>query len=78
MTQAEKLLKKFLQNPTSLKFAQIDKLLIHLNFIKIPAKGSHIKFKHNHIEKDLVIPIHNNECKNFYKKVAAMHIKNII
>jgi len=78
MSQIEKLVAKFLNNPTSLKYSQIEKILLNFNFKKIQAKGSHIKYKHNHLNKDLIIPIHNNDCKDFYKNLIAKYIKNII
>lgn len=46
MSKINKLLAKFITNPTSLKWAEIEKILLHLNCLKITAKGSHLKFKH--------------------------------
>ena len=74
MTSLDKLIKKFLENPSSLKYSQLEKILLHTGHIKIPAKGSHIKFKHQRTESNLIIPIHNNECKDFYKKLVAKHL----
>lgn len=75
MSKIEKLVKQFLNRPTSLRFADIEKVLLHFGFIKIEAKGSHKKFKNSHLSHDLVIPVHNNDCKDFYKKLAAQTIK---
>lgn len=52
-------------------------ILIYFGFEKINAKGSHVKFKHPQLQNDLVIPIHNNECKDFYKLEAKKRIKEV-
>ena len=75
MTKKEKLLEKFMSNPSSLHYSDIEKILIEKGFEKIPAKGSHQKFKHPSLSSDLIIPIHNNDCKEFYKKLAMKIIK---
>ena len=77
MSQIEKKVEKFLKNPTSSKLADILLILKHYGFEKIPAKGSHIKFKHSQLQLDLVIPVHNNDCKPFYKKEVEKQIKKI-
>lgn len=73
-----KLLLKFLNNPDSLRFQKIETLLINLGFEKIEAKGSHKKFKHRLLEKDLIIPVHNNDCKSFYKNLASKTIRKYL
>lgn len=78
MTAKEKLINKFLANPQSLKYRQIEKIILSFDFVKIEAKGSHKKFKHYKLENDLTIPIHNNDCKNFYKKQVANTLKTLI
>lgn len=75
MSQKQKLLQKFLQSPTSLHYRDIENILIFLGFEIIPAKGSHKKYKHPHLEHDLIIPVHNNDCKNFYKAYICKIIK---
>jgi predicted RNA binding protein YcfA (HicA-like mRNA interferase family) len=75
MTKIDKQIAKFLANPNSIHFSQIEKILIHVGFIRVQAKGSHVKFKHAKLEADLIIPIHNNDCKNFYKNLSAETIK---
>lgn len=77
MSQLEKLIEKFLENPNSIKFSKIEKILKHFNFKRIEAKGSHIKFKHHKLKYDLIIPLHNNDCKNFYKELTVKIIKNL-
>ena len=78
MTSREKALKRFLNSPGGLKYEEIEKLLIGLGFEKIEAKGSHKKFKHIKLDRDLIIPVHNNDCKKFYKSLAAKIIKKYI
>lgn len=70
MTAKNKLVLKFFRNPTSLKYQQIRKVLIIFGFIEINAKGSHKKFVHPLVKNSLIIPVHNNNCKDFYKKLA--------
>jgi predicted RNA binding protein YcfA (HicA-like mRNA interferase family) len=76
MTKLQKILRKFYSNPASLRYSQIEKILISYGCIKISAKGSHMKFKHNLAESDLIIPVHKNDCKEFYKKCALEFIKD--
>ncbi len=77
MTRKDKLIQKFLEAPASLRYLQIEKILLEKGFEKIRAKGSHAKFKHSALQADLIIPIHHNDCKNFYKKLAAKLIIQI-
>ena len=46
MTNINKKVEKFLKNPISLKYLEIERILIYFGFEKINTKGSHIKFKH--------------------------------
>jgi len=78
MSTIKKKVEKFLGKPTSCKYLDIETILIHFGFNKINAKGSHVKFKHSQLSSDLVIPVHNNECKDFYKLEAKKKIKKII
>ncbi len=64
MTQYEKLVQKFKENPTALSLFEIEKILEKCGCTKINAKGSHVKYK----IIELAVPIHNGDCKNFYKK----------
>ena len=77
MSKIEKLVDKFFKNPTSLKYPDIEKILIYFGFEKINAKGSHVKFKHPKLQNDIVIPVHNKECKGFYKNQISKQIKKI-
>jgi len=72
MTKIDKIIEQLLNRPTSLRYAEIEKALLYLGFEKIEAKGSHKKFKHSLLKYDLIIPIHNNDCKDFYKKQASV------
>jgi predicted RNA binding protein YcfA (HicA-like mRNA interferase family) len=78
MSQIEKLLKRFSQSPQNVRYADIEKVLFHLGFEKIPAKGSHVKWKHQKLRNDLIIPVHSNECKKFYKEQAYRQIHKLI
>lgn len=75
MTRNDKLKKKFFQNPKSLKYLEIEKLLIISGFEKISIKGSHIKFKHYKMNRDIVVPVHNRECDKFYKEMILKEMK---
>lgn len=78
MTKKAKLWEKFLKNPSSLSYKEIESLLLSQDAQMIPAKGSHKKFKHALSPTDLIIPIHNNDCKDFYKKAALKWITKIL
>ncbi len=78
MTQRDKLIQKFLKNPTSVKYAELVSILKHFGFEQIPAKGSHVKFKHSKLTSDLIIPVHRGDCKDFYKTLARKIIEQIM
>jgi len=78
MSRSEKVLKKFLTTPTSFSYPDIALVLVHLGFEKISAKGSHVKWKHEMLKTDLIIPVHNHECKPFYKELARTRIQTLI
>jgi len=78
MTTKEKLLKKFLENPNTLNYKEIEKILFMFEYIKINAKWSHLKYKHKLIRNDLILPIHNWDCKEHYKNQAKENILFII
>ena len=78
MSTIDKKVEKFIKNPKSCKYTDIKSVLIYFGFIAIPVKrSSHVKFKHAQLEADLIIPVHNNECKDFYKLEARKRIKVI-
>lgn len=70
MSKIDKLTNRFLANPKALHYPHLEKVLYRFGFIKIPAKGSHVKFKHQRLKHDLIIPVHKNDCKDFYKDLA--------
>jgi predicted RNA binding protein YcfA (HicA-like mRNA interferase family) len=75
MSKFGKLLLRFLVNPASLKFRQIEKLLLKLGCEKIQAKGSHVKFKHPLVKNDLIFPLHGCDCKKDYKELARDYVQ---
>ncbi len=52
-------------------------ILEYFGFVQIPAKGSHVKYCHYKLTTDLIIPVHKNECKDFYKELAKEYIQKI-
>ncbi len=74
MSQMEKLLQKFIKAPHTVRYADIERILIHIGFEKIQAKGSHVKWKHKDLSSDIIVPVHNNECKRFYKQQIQKQI----
>jgi len=77
MTQKQKLIDAFQENPCSLKFKQIVQVLEYYGFTIIPANGSHVKCKHPQLPTDLIISVHNGDCKDFYKREARKSINKI-
>lgn len=77
MSQIEKLLAQFRRRPESVKYRDIEKILVYLNFEKVYTKGSHVKFKHRNLTADIIIPVHKNECKNFYKRQVQKQISTL-
>jgi predicted RNA binding protein YcfA (HicA-like mRNA interferase family) len=67
LSRKEKLIRKFLDCPGSLKFRQIELVLLWFGFEKIDAKGSHVRFKHCVCNVELSIPVHGGDCKMYYK-----------
>lgn len=67
MTKREKLILKFKKSPSSLKFIEIRSILLDIWFEEIESKWSHKKYKIKNLKNDVVLPIHNNDCKDFYK-----------
>jgi len=78
MSQMEKLLKRFLLKPESIHYSDLERILVSLGFEKIRAKGSHVKWKHHQLRNDIVIPVHRNECKEFYKQQVCVQIRPLI
>lgn len=68
MTRKDKLLKRFLKNPQSLRYREIESILLDLGFTKRMGKGSHMIFVFHDLNITQVIPLHNNDCDKQYKK----------
>jgi predicted RNA binding protein YcfA (HicA-like mRNA interferase family) len=77
MTKKSKLVEKFLENPDSIRYSQLVTILEEYGFERIQAKGSHVKFKHPKLSEDLIIPIHNGDCKEHYKQQARKFVEKI-
>ena len=75
MTQQDKLLAKFLRQPTALAYREIEKLLLTHGFAKAQAAGSHVKFRRENMPMNLIIAVHGGDCKNYLKKQAAVALK---
>lgn len=78
MTQRDKLFNKFMQDPSSVSYKELQNILSWYEFEKIEAKGSHVKFKHSLFERDLIIAVHNKDCKPYMKKEAQRRLKIIV
>ena len=78
MSQIEKLLARFMKTPQTVRYADIERILHSLGFEKVPAKGSHVKWKHHQLRHDVIIPIHSGECKTFYKQQVLEQIHALI
>ncbi len=78
MTVIKKLIDKFKNSPESLKFKDIEIILINLDFEKVQTKGSHVKFKRFNFKNDIIVPVHNSDCIKFYKKQIYKQIKNLL
>jgi predicted RNA binding protein YcfA (HicA-like mRNA interferase family) len=78
MTRIEKLLKKFLKNPTSLRFNQIEKILLRFGFSLISIRGSHRKYRHLEFGHSEIVPVHEGDCPKIYKMRIAKIINQII
>lgn len=67
MRKEEKLILKFKTSPQSISLVDLLKLMKWIGIEVVQGKGSHIVCK---IENEIliVIPIHQKDCKPFYKK----------
>ncbi|MFM2381324.1 MAG: HicA toxin of bacterial toxin-antitoxin [Candidatus Parcubacteria bacterium] len=78
MSQIEKLIEKFRVRPESLSYRDLHKVLTFLGCIEVQTKGSHVKWKHTELQADIIIPVHNNDCKDFYKRHARKMFDSIL
>lgn len=67
MSQKEKLLKRFFDNPISLGYSEIQIALFSFGFKLTSIRGSHHKYHHPKLKRPLIIPVHHGDCKNTYK-----------
>ncbi len=70
MSEIQKIIIKFKSNPTSIRFSELEKILIHLGADKVKrkekGKASHFRFILPLIS--VSISVHHHDCKAFYKK----------
>lgn len=78
MTRIDKLLNRFLENPQSLKFKKIRKILQNFGYKRVSVDGSHHKFVNLSTNIKFTIPVHNNDCRKVYKIDVAKLIRNIL
>lgn len=67
-----------MRDPSSIKYSDLAQILAYFGYVEVSTKGSHVKSKHPQMEYDLVVPVHRNECKAFYKMEARKRIKLLI
>jgi predicted RNA binding protein YcfA (HicA-like mRNA interferase family) len=67
-----------MQSPRNIRYAEIERVLLYLGFERLSAKGSHVKWKHRKLRNDIIIPVHDGECKHFYKILVSKAIKSLV
>lgn len=67
MTKEEKIILKFKTSPQSVSLVELLNLMKRGGIEIVQGKGSHVICKKEN-EILIVIPIHKNDCKPFYKK----------
>ena len=78
MTSKEKLIEKLLNRPTSLRYNEIIKLFTTDNYIIRQGKWSHIFIVNKNSKDYESIAIHNNDCKDVYKKkLSKFYFNNL-
>jgi len=75
MTNKEKLIEKFKKIPQSVSFSDLMKIMQWCGIESVKGKGSHFVFK-NETETIITIPLHNNDCKPFYRKLTLKLLKS--
>lgn len=78
MTKLAKLAQKFIKQPCAVSYKDMHKLLLAAGFVQVNTKGSHVKFKHDALNLNIIVPVHNAECKDFYKKDILKTTKLLI
>ena len=75
MSRIMKIAEQLLKRPETVSYRNLRKILLFLGFKEFKIKGSHVKFKHEVLGKNIIIPVHNNECKSFYKQLTSKELK---
>lgn len=70
MSSIEKFIKRFVDNPCTVRYAELERILLFAGYEKVPARGSHVKFKYKRLYADIIIPVHGGDCGGHYKKRA--------
>jgi len=73
MSRIEKLILILKEHPCSLKYADIEKILLHIGFEKKQGKGSHVKFSYK--KTFFLFSPHNGEIKNYQKEQVSQILK---
>ena len=69
MNRQENLIETIKNNLESLKFSQIENILISFGFeIQKKTRGSHIKYRNKSSNISLILSPHNGDIKNYQKK----------
>lgn len=76
MTKYEKLLEKFKNDPTSLRYSEIERILLNLGFHKTNGQGSHVKFSYPKASTKVILAVHNNDCKEWQKTDTLKALRN--
>jgi len=77
MTQKNKLVDMFKRNPESISLKKITKILDIVGYEEVRIKRSHVVYKKFGCV-DVVIPVHGNDCKPFYKRQIYKIIKHLL
>jgi len=67
MSQLEKLIEKIKNAKASVRFVDLEKILLHAGYERLRQKGSHVHFRKAGA-LSLTIPVHNNKVKKVYAK----------
>ena len=76
MSRIVKIAEQLLKKPEVVSYRNLRRILLFLGFEEFKTKGSHVKFKHEILGRNIIIPVHNNECKAFYKRLVAKELKD--
>lgn len=79
MVSIEKSIEKFKQNPKTLKFSEIEKIMLNAGFkFKWWWKWSHKKMINPKTNTSYTIPIHSKDCLRVYKEdLLEIYLSNL-